>query len=288
MKLVGQPLAGMLLRNAHSQSIEHCTRVVAAVAYSTFDQKWWFEDCLIKGKSLEFFGGYDGTVPIDPRLLEWALNPRLSANLSWRVVPTHLHAKVIWWEGQGVYIGSANMTERAWNNNFEAGVFLPDDMLESFGLVPQLLTYFEGLRRHSEPLRQEHLDAQKALEKRRDQIMAAVLRLERGFDANDPTVKHALNPLAFESKRPPKCCLPAVPRGVERDPADSCARLRGSCHCRRTGQTGLPATCREAFRRTSSCMPITTGECEQAGKKTPTSRSTTVTAATGSGRWPML
>ncbi|CEE19487.1 hypothetical protein H8Z72_05625 [Xanthomonas citri pv. citri] len=207
MDFVGQPLAGTLLRNAHTQSIEHCTRVLAAVAYGAFDQKWWFDDCLAKGKSLEFFGRYDGTVPIDPRLLEWALNPRLSANLSWRVVTKHLHAKVIWWEGQGVYIGSANMTDRAWNSNYEAGVFLPDDMLESFGLVPQLLKFFNGLRSKSEPLRQEHLDAQRALEKKRDKLMAEALRLEREFDANDPTVKHALSPLAFESKRLPDAAL---------------------------------------------------------------------------------
>ncbi|NYF18588.1 hypothetical protein HDC36_000025 [Xanthomonas sp. JAI131] len=195
-------MAGTLLRNAHTGSIEHCSRVMAAVAYGSFDQKWWFEDCLVKGKLVEFFGRYDGTVPIDPRLLEWALEPRRSANLSWRVVPTHLHAKIIWWEGQGAYIGSANLTDRAWNKNFEAGVFLPDEALETFGLVPQLLSFFQGLRQHSEPLRQEHLDAQKALEKRRNALMTQLRKLEQDFDGSDPTVKHAQNPLAFKAKRP--------------------------------------------------------------------------------------
>lgn len=115
MEFVGQPLTGKLLRNEHINSIQRCSNVIAAVAYAGNDQRWWFEYCLRKGKSLEFFGRYDGTCPIDTQLLEWALQPRHLANLSWRVVPTYLHAKVIWWVGQGAYIGSANLTDRAWN-----------------------------------------------------------------------------------------------------------------------------------------------------------------------------
>lgn len=37
-----------------------------------------------------------------------------------------LHAKVIWWRGYGVYVGSANLTSAAWYNNIEAGVFFSE------------------------------------------------------------------------------------------------------------------------------------------------------------------
>lgn len=201
MEFVGQPLVGKMLRNAHVQCITGCNRVLAAVAYASYDQLHWFEDCLLKGKSLEFFGRYDGTCPIDTRLLEWALDPRRSANLSWRVVPSFLHAKVIWWEGKGAYVGSANLTERAWNKNYEAGLFLPDDALETYSLVPHLLGFFDGLRAHSEPLRREHLDAQRQLEKSREALMVQLRKLEREFEQDDPTTKYASNPASYTLRK---------------------------------------------------------------------------------------
>lgn len=44
---------------------------------------------------------------------------------------THHHAKVIWWRGFGVYVGSANLTYSAWNSNVEAGCFFDESEIDS-------------------------------------------------------------------------------------------------------------------------------------------------------------
>ncbi len=206
MEFVGQPLTGTMLRNAQINSIGDCNRVLAAIAYASSDTRWWFEDCIAKNKHVEFFGRYDGSCPIDPTLLKWVLD-RNTPNLSWRVVPKWLHAKVIWWEGKGAYIGSANLTDRAWNSNYEAGVFLSDSELEHAGLVPQLLAFFDGLRANSEPLRKEHYESQLALERRRAAIIKKLREEEEQYNSEDPLVRGTGSPIAAKPAKGPSLAM---------------------------------------------------------------------------------
>jgi len=79
-----------------------------------------FEACAQHLKPLEFFGRYDHTVAVDPAVLKWFLD-KASPNFDCKLVPDILHAKVIWWVDAGAYIGSANLSDRAWISNIEAG-----------------------------------------------------------------------------------------------------------------------------------------------------------------------
>jgi hypothetical protein len=200
MDFVGRPLAGTLLRNAHINSINDCSSVIAAIAYASSDSLGWLKECNMKDKPIEFFGRYDGSCAVDPAILKWFLDCK-SPNVNYRIVPKWLHAKVIWWVDQGAYIGSANLTQRAWNNNYEAGMFLSDAELEHYGLVGQLNAFFDGLRQNSQPLRDDHYIAQRDLDRERAAMMAEFRRLQKKFDDNDPTVRATDNPIAAKPTR---------------------------------------------------------------------------------------
>ncbi|GIX24925.1 MAG: hypothetical protein KatS3mg122_2156 [Caldimonas sp.] len=113
-----------------------------------------FEACARHLKPLEFYGRYDHTVPVDPAVLKWFLD-KASPNYHCKLVPDILHSKVIWWVDAGAYIGSANLSDRAWISNIEAGVFLPHDELAETGMERELLHFFEEVDDRSVPLREE-------------------------------------------------------------------------------------------------------------------------------------
>ena len=129
MRFIAGPLNRQLLQNLLAEIIEPCTRVRAAVAYANRDNLQLFEACARHLKPLEFFGRYDYTVAVDPAVLKWFLDI--------------LHAKVIWWVDAGAYIGSANLSDRAWISNIEAGTFLSHDELVETGMERELLHFFE-------------------------------------------------------------------------------------------------------------------------------------------------
>ena len=68
----------------------------------------------------------------------------------------HHHAKVIWWRGVGAYIGSANLTSKAWYNNVEAGCFFPDEEITD-EMAHDLLDLFATLQKHATSLTEELL-----------------------------------------------------------------------------------------------------------------------------------
>ena len=113
MKLIAGRLNKPLLRDLVSNLTEDCTSVRAAIAYADRKNTQLFDACAELMKPLIFYGRYDDSVAIAPEMLRWFLDKR-SPNLICKLVPDLLHAKVIWWVGAGVYVGSANLTERAW------------------------------------------------------------------------------------------------------------------------------------------------------------------------------
>ena len=121
MRFIAGPLNKQLLQNLLGEVIESCTRVRAAVAYASRDNMKLFEACAQHLKPLEFFGRYDHTVAVDPAVLKWFLD-KASPNFDCKLVPDILHAKIIWWVDAGAYIGSANLSDRAWISNIEASL----------------------------------------------------------------------------------------------------------------------------------------------------------------------
>lgn len=181
MKLIAGPLNGQLLQNLLGEVIESCTRVRAAVAYANRDNLMLFEACAKYLKPLEFFGRYDHTVAIDPAVLRWFLD-KASPNFDCKLVPDILHAKIIWWVDAGVYIGSANLSDRAWHSNIEAGTFFSQDNLIETGMERELLNFFEEVDERARPLTEEIYLEQLRLADRRSDLLKRDYVIEQQFD----------------------------------------------------------------------------------------------------------
>ncbi|MFT3348945.1 phospholipase D-like domain-containing protein, partial [Klebsiella pneumoniae] len=117
--------------------------VVAAIAYGD-DKTTLLDHCLKNHHRLDIWMRYDHTVPVSPSLLEKLL-ANTKNNVFCKLVPDCLHSKIIWWKGYGAYIGSANLTERAWYTNIESGIFLTESDLYSSNLIEQLEEFFDNL-----------------------------------------------------------------------------------------------------------------------------------------------
>ena len=154
MNFVFGQMNNVTLEAIHKKSISKCSQVLMAVAYADGKNMQVFEDCKERKIHLEFYGRHDYNVPVHPDVLKWfieASNPDLTCSL----VYEYYHPKIIWWVGVGAYIGSANLTPRAWDRNIEAGVFVSDEELSKGTIGPDLLSFFSNLKLISTPLRRE-------------------------------------------------------------------------------------------------------------------------------------
>ncbi len=142
MELITGALNKRWLHNLVAHHTSECTEVVAAIAYASADNLELFEACKRHSKPLTYYGRYDESVPVAPAVVKWFLDQR-SPNFTCRMVPDVLHAKVIWWVGVGVYIGSANLTNRAWTSNIEAGTFVTEEELAGGPMLEELRTFFD-------------------------------------------------------------------------------------------------------------------------------------------------
>lgn len=154
MELVFGQMNNVTLDALHKRCISQCSQVLVGVAYADGKNLMIFEDCKRLGIHLEFFGRHDYSVPVHPDLLKWFIDAA-SPNLTCSLVNESFHPKVIWWVGAGAYIGSANLTPRAWDRNIEAGVFLSEDELIESDNLAELQNFFSNLRQISTPLRRE-------------------------------------------------------------------------------------------------------------------------------------
>ena len=142
MKLILGPINGEYLRDITLVAAKETEVVWAAVAYAS-KQSILFDWCLENNIPLKFWGRYDHSVPISVGILQKFLS-RKSANYQCKLV-TKYHPKVIWWKGYGVYIGSANLSDSAWNNNVEAGCFYTEDELEDSEIAQDLNRFFSTI-----------------------------------------------------------------------------------------------------------------------------------------------
>lgn len=148
MKLISGKLNGVYLANVLPEANEQVDSVLAAIAYgSSFsnEDNDLISSCLKARWRLDIWMRYDHTVPVSISLLKRFLRHH-NQNIFLKLIPDCLHSKVIWWKGYGAYIGSANLTDRAWNTNIEAGIFMSDSELESEGMTLQLDDFFERIR----------------------------------------------------------------------------------------------------------------------------------------------
>jgi hypothetical protein len=151
MKLVLGKLNDKLLINLAIRAGAFCSHVEAAVAYAEGKDHPFIQACKEKGLHLTFYGLLDEGGAVSPgllrELLAWGPS-RADVNL----VKGHFHAKVIWWRGFGAYVGSANLTHKAWFNNIEAGTFFDEAELVSTGVGAELDDFFDHLAANSIPV----------------------------------------------------------------------------------------------------------------------------------------
>ena len=156
MKMILGGINGNYLREIVENAAEETERVDAAVAYAT-ESALLFDWCLRKRVPLRFWGRFDEGVPVSVPILRKFLEQG-SPSFECRLL-RKLHAKVIWWRGYGVYVGSANLTSAAWYNNIEAGVFLSESEIAETEHASQLEDLFRTADSHSTPLTRELVDA---------------------------------------------------------------------------------------------------------------------------------
>jgi hypothetical protein len=156
MRVILGKLNDELLANLAIQAGTFCSEVEAAVAYASGPDHPLLKVCEEKRLRLVFYGLLDEggavAVPFLKKLLAWG-----PSRADVRLVKGNFHPKVIWWRGFGAYIGSANLTDKAWFNNIEAGIFFDEAELRSSGVGTQLDELFDHLALKSVPVTDEVL-----------------------------------------------------------------------------------------------------------------------------------
>lgn len=155
MQLMLGGINGNHLRNITENMAEETQEVLAAVAYAT-NAALLFDWCWENKIPLKYYGRLDEGVAVTPSILTTFLK-RKSASFQCRLVKHH-HAKIIWWRGCGLYIGSANLTQSAWYQNVEAGCYFDETEITD-EMAEDILDLFGVLDRHSTPLTDELLAA---------------------------------------------------------------------------------------------------------------------------------
>ena len=145
MKLIANTLNGNYLQNILPSPDDDVDGVFAAIAYGNDVNEKLITNCVDNRFRMDIWMRYDHTVPVAVPLLKKLLKHHKD-NIFCKLIPDYLHSKVIWWQGFGAYIGSANLTDRAWMTNIEAGLFLSDGELQENGMTAELEELFGGLR----------------------------------------------------------------------------------------------------------------------------------------------
>ena len=171
MKLIANGLNGEFLANCLPSAEQEVGEVLAAIAYgshSNNDKDDFIANCVRNGSRLDIWMRYDHTVPVSTPMLRRILGYH-NDNIFCRLIPDCLHSKVIWWKGYGAYIGSANLSDRAWKTNIEAGLFLTEEDLQGSNMAIELEEFFEKLMELNEafPLSEEIIINLEEIEKER-------------------------------------------------------------------------------------------------------------------------
>jgi PLD-like domain len=163
MKIFANRINGKFLRDVLPSSDVEVDWIKAAIAYGS-DASTLFDHSIKNDHRLDIWMRYDHTVPVAPMLLRKFLAAS-SKNIFCYLIPDVHHAKVIWWRGYGVYIGSANLTDRGWVTNFEVGIFLTEEELILEDMLEEIEGIFSTLESLEEtfPLTEEIVQEQEEL-----------------------------------------------------------------------------------------------------------------------------
>lgn len=181
MQLIAGKLNTTYLESVIRKHVNDCSEVIAVVAYC--DSIRLFEICKQAGKRVRFYGRLDAGIPVAISVLNWFHN-QCNPNYTCYLLRGGLHAKIIWLKGEGVYIGSANLTDNGWMSNIEAGVFITETQLGCNGLLTELATLIEAVHERSIALSSEILTFITELEKKRSDLRNSEQSLLAWFKKN--------------------------------------------------------------------------------------------------------
>lgn len=203
MKLYANRINGNFLRSVLPPNGTEVDGVLAAIAYgsnSSNEKDDFITNCLHNKYRLDIWMRYDHTVPVAVPLLKRLLK-NYQNNIFCKLIPDYLHSKVIWWRGYGAYIGSANLTDRAWQTNIEAGLFLTESDLQLDGIHLELERFFENLQNLDVafPLTEEIVKEMEQIEAKRKALLDLGRELRTVPVWNGPAF-HAKESTASRSK----------------------------------------------------------------------------------------
>jgi hypothetical protein len=155
MRLILGGINGHYLRNITENAAGETAEVLAAVAYAT-EGRLLFDWCRQNNIPLKYWGRLDESVAVSTKILREFLLAKSQLYICKLV--KHHHAKVIWWRGFGIYVGSANLTNSAWYNNVEAGCFFDETEIDG-EMASDIDSLFKKLDEHATPLTEELLNA---------------------------------------------------------------------------------------------------------------------------------
>lgn len=145
MKFIGNVANGNYFLNiVKNLDKEKISEVYIAVAYASSKMEL-FDFCFDNKIRLKFWGRYDKTVPVATSVLRSFIS-RGSELYRCYLVKDLFHPKIYWFKGYGAYIGSANIGDRAWWNNVEAGIFFTEQELVAQKIDLELERFFQYLK----------------------------------------------------------------------------------------------------------------------------------------------
>mgnify|MGYP000601496093 CR=1 FL=1 len=184
MKLITN-INGEYLRDVYSNIKEgQVEEVRVAVAYASGNPEL-FDWCWSKNIPLKFWGRYDHSVPVTTNILKNFLD-RKSFQYRCFMAQSFFHAKVIWFVGHGVFIGSHNLTDRAWYKNIEVGTFFTQDEIIKDRLDLELETFFRDLNSQSTELNHSIYDFLLKLEQNNNKIDKSIQEQKDKFEKESP------------------------------------------------------------------------------------------------------
>lgn len=191
------------LRAAHNAAIKITKHVQAAVAYVSTTTNPIIADCDRLGIRCQVWSRHDGTLPTALRVMEWACKRmKANGNLTWKLLGSYYHPKVIWWRGYGVYIGSANLTDAAWNSNCEAGIVILESELDAGEHRQQIEDFFTELSAQAVTLTDAIYAEAERLAEYEAEIDSIRQKMDAEFKASEAGKQLARKSLSDVKKRP--------------------------------------------------------------------------------------
>ena len=126
------------------EQVKNFKEIKAAVAYC--ENYALFEYCKQNKIKLDYYGRLDTSINLDLKRLKNFLTDDISIHI---IGGSKFHPKVIWCYDYGAYIGSANLTESAWEKNIECGLWLTHKELEDNDLIISLEDFFKYIEKES-------------------------------------------------------------------------------------------------------------------------------------------